>query len=75
LRTLGIEPQRSASSTDANAAMAAGLPALCFGVYRGGDAHRAGEWIDPASLEQGMAALRELLRELLHERLHEREAH
>ena len=68
LRTLGIEPQRSASSTDANAAMAAGLPALCFGVYRGGDAHRAGEWIDPASLEQGMAALGELLRELRRER-------
>ena len=64
LRTVGIEPQRSASSTDANAAMAAGLPALCFGVYRGGDAHRKGEWIDPASLEQGLAALRELLREL-----------
>ena len=67
LRTIGIEPQRSASSTDANAAMAAGLPALCFGVYRGGDAHRAGEWIDPASLDQGLAALRELLHELLHE--------
>jgi tripeptide aminopeptidase len=64
LRSLGIEPQRSASSTDANVAMAAGIPALCFGVYRGGDAHRAGEWIEPESLEQGMAALAALLREL-----------
>jgi len=61
LRSVGVEPQRSASSTDANAAMAAGLPALCFGVYRGGDAHRAGEWIEPASLDEGMLALRELL--------------
>jgi tripeptide aminopeptidase len=61
LRSVGIEPLRSASSTDANAAMAAGLPALCFGVYRGGDAHRAGEWIEPGSLDEGMAALRALL--------------
>ena len=61
LRSVGVEPQRSASSTDANAAMAAGLPALCFGVDRGGDAHRAGEWIEPASLDEGMLALRELL--------------
>ncbi len=64
LRSVGHEPVRSASSTDANAAMAAGLPALCFGVYRGGDAHRAGEWIEPASLDEGMAALAALLAEL-----------
>ena len=64
LRSVGIEPQRSASSTDANAAMAAGLAALCFGVYLGGDAHRAGEWIEPASLDVGMAALAALLSEL-----------
>ncbi len=64
LRSLGIEPQRSASSTDANAAMALGIPALCFGVYRGGDAHRAGEWIDPGSLEEGLTALEALLGEL-----------
>ncbi len=61
LQSLGVEPQRSASSTDANAAMAVGLPALCFGVYRGGDAHRAGEWIEPASLDEGMVALGALL--------------
>ena len=64
LRSVGFDPVRSASSTDANAAMAAGIPALCFGVYRGGDAHRAGEWIEPASLDEGMAALAALLAEL-----------
>lgn len=64
LRSVGIEPHRSASSTDANAAMAAGLAALCFGVYRGGDAHRVGEWIEPASLDVGMAVLAALLAEL-----------
>lgn len=64
LRSVGVASQRSASSTDANAAMAVGLPAVCFGVYRGGDAHRVSEWIDPASLEVGMAALEALLAEL-----------
>ncbi len=64
LRAVGIEPTRSASSTDANAAMAVGIPGICFGVYRGGNAHRASEWIDPESLELGMAALEALLREL-----------
>ena len=64
LRSVDVQPHRSASSTDANAAMAAGLPALCFGVYRGGDAHRGSEWIDPGSLDVGLAALRAFLREL-----------
>lgn len=64
LRSAGFDPVRSASSTDANAAMAAGVPALCFGVYRGGDAHRAGEWIEPGSLDEGMTALAALLAEL-----------
>jgi acetylornithine deacetylase/succinyl-diaminopimelate desuccinylase-like protein len=51
------EPARVvASSTDANAAMAAGVPAVAFGVYRGGDAHRTSEWLDPASLRVGFDA-------------------
>lgn len=61
LREAGIEPRRGASSTDANAAMAAGLPAICVGVYRGGDAHRLREWLDPTSLPVGRDVLRNLL--------------
>lgn len=61
LLDLGIRPRLAASSTDANAAMAAGLPAIAFGVYRGGDAHRLSEWLEPASLTVGVAALRRLL--------------
>ncbi|MDZ7800097.1 MAG: M20/M25/M40 family metallo-hydrolase [Trueperaceae bacterium] len=64
LRSLDLEPSVGASSTDANAAMAEGLPAVCIGVYRGGDAHRLGEWLDPASLDQGAAMLRAFLAEL-----------
>jgi acetylornithine deacetylase/succinyl-diaminopimelate desuccinylase-like protein len=61
LRAHGVEPRRGASSTDANVAMAAGLPALCLGVYRGGDAHRLEEWLEPDSLATGAAVLRTLL--------------
>ena len=56
--------QTSAGSTDANAAVAAGVPALAFGGYRGGGAHRLEEWLEPASLEVGLAALAALLARL-----------
>lgn len=61
LQELAVRPRIAASSTDANAAMAAGLPAIAFGVYRGGDAHRLSEWLEPASLPLGLQALRRLL--------------
>jgi tripeptide aminopeptidase len=64
LARVGIDAAVLASSTDANAAMAAGVSAICFGVYRGGDAHRPSEWMDPRSLDQGLLALTELLAEL-----------
>ncbi len=57
----GLRAHISASSTDANAAMAAGLPAIAFGVYRGGDAHRLSEWLEPDSLPVGLAVLERLL--------------
>jgi tripeptide aminopeptidase len=64
LRVVGIEGAIMASSTDANAAMAAGVSAICFGVYRGGDAHRTSEWMDPRSLDDGVVVLLALLGEL-----------
>ena len=64
LASLGLSARLAASSTDANAAMAAGLPAIAFGVYRGGDAHRLSEWLEPASLLDGLEALTRLMAEL-----------
>jgi len=61
LGAVGIRVRLAASSTDANAAMAAGLPAVAFGVYRGGDAHRLSEWLEPASLPLGYRAFALLL--------------
>lgn len=64
LQELALRPRLAASSTDANAALAAGVPAIAFGVYRGGDAHRKSEWLEPASLSVGLGALTRLLANL-----------
>ncbi|MBS3933166.1 MAG: M20/M25/M40 family metallo-hydrolase [Truepera sp.] len=64
LLEVGVTPCLSAGSTDANAAMAVGLPAIAFGVYHGGDAHRLTEWLEPASLRLGYRALWRLLESL-----------
>ena len=57
LSAVSVRTRLAASSTDANAAMAAGLSAVAFGVYRGGDAHRLSEWLEPQSLVTGYRAL------------------
>ncbi|WP_424950482.1 M20/M25/M40 family metallo-hydrolase [Deinococcus sp.] len=54
----GIDIRSAASSTDANAAVPHGLPALALGVYRGGHAHREDEWAQIESLEIGLGVLR-----------------
>jgi len=61
---VGVTAHTSAGSTDANPAMAAGLPAIAFGGYRGGDAHRLEEWLEPDSLAVGLEAFSELLERL-----------
>ncbi|MCC6236496.1 MAG: peptidase dimerization domain-containing protein [Dehalococcoidia bacterium] len=47
-------PEFRASSTDANAAVAAGIPATCIGVTTGGEAHTPREWIRTAPIKQGV---------------------
>jgi tripeptide aminopeptidase len=62
---LGLPPALGEGSTDANAALAAGIPALCLGVARGESMHALHERIDRSSLAEGTAQLREVLRALL----------
>ena len=62
---LGLTTTLSEGSTDANAALAAGIPALCVGVGRGSGMHTLQERIDRSSLEQGAAFVEALLRALL----------
>ena len=57
----GDEPRISAASTDANTALSQGIPAVTFGVIRGGGAHTRGEWIEmdcmPQALRIALAAV------------------
>ena len=64
LSAVDVRTRLAASSTDANAAMAAGLPAVAFGVYRGGDAHRLSEWLETQSLVTGYRALVKFMEKL-----------
>src|SRR5690606_27090327 len=44
LRRLGFEPVFDASSTDANAAIGVGIPAVCVGITHGGGGHTVSEY-------------------------------
>jgi acetylornithine deacetylase/succinyl-diaminopimelate desuccinylase-like protein len=62
---LGLESRLGQGSTDANAALAAGVPALCIGVSRGRSMHALDERIDASTLAIGAAQLEGVLREIL----------
>jgi tripeptide aminopeptidase len=64
---LGLPDELVAASTDANAALAAGIPALCLGCAQGGEMHTPDEFIEIASLETGRRQLRGVLEGLLWE--------
>lgn len=54
-RGLGLpRPTLGVGSTDANAPMAAGMPATCIGVTTGGEAHAEREWIRTAPFRRGV---------------------
>lgn len=55
------EARYSASSTDANAFIAAGIPAICIGLTEGRNQHHPSEEIDIEPIGKGVAILRRLL--------------
>ena len=57
LKSLGVDPELNASSTDANIAISRGIPAICVGLTQGTGAHRVEESIEIAPIEQGLAQL------------------
>jgi tripeptide aminopeptidase len=64
---LGLEPAIGSGSTDANAALALGIPAIGLGVSRGRDMHTVGEAIQISSLELGARQLQIILDAVLRE--------
>jgi len=59
LEYCGIQVQHTLrmSSTDANIPLSRGIPSVCIGITRGGDAHRLSEWIDPEMMPRGVQHL------------------
>ncbi|OAA25363.1 acetylornithine deacetylase/succinyldiaminopimelate desuccinylase-like deacylase [Frankia sp. EI5c] len=53
----GLAGREHAASTDANAAYAAGIPAITVGITYGEREHTVDEWIDLAPVADGLAAL------------------
>jgi len=57
LGEVGSSVASPASSTDANAAHALGIPSIAIGVTRGSGEHTPHEWIETAPIEDGVHAL------------------
>lgn len=56
-RAVGEKPFFHSGSTDCNIPFSLGIPAVCFGAYRGAGAHTREEYIYPESLKTGMSLL------------------
>jgi acetylornithine deacetylase/succinyl-diaminopimelate desuccinylase-like protein len=57
----GRMPVIESASTDCNIPLSLGIPAVSFGLCRGGGAHTREEWVELSSLETGIAAAVETL--------------
>jgi acetylornithine deacetylase/succinyl-diaminopimelate desuccinylase-like protein len=70
LRLLGYPASADASSTDANAAISRGIPAICIGMTTGANAHRLEEYVDIDPIGIGLAQLSLLTLSLAHDLKH-----
>jgi tripeptide aminopeptidase len=61
LRSAGRVPRYTAASTDANAALDAGIAAVTVGITEGGGEHTPAEWITVGPVASGLAALTHLV--------------
>ncbi len=59
--TCGMDAKPESASTDANIPLSLGIPAICVGAVSGAGMHTRGEWIDIASLEDGLAFAHQLV--------------
>ena len=70
LRLLGYQASADASSTDANAAISRGIPAICIGMTTGANAHRLEEYVDIEPIGLGLTQLSLLALSLAHDLRH-----
>ena len=53
----GEEPDQSPAATDANIPLSLGVPANTIGAVRGALLHTRNEWVNAASVEEGLAVV------------------
>ena len=53
-KVVGKDSVCGRGSTDCNIPLSLGIPAMCFGVYHGGEAHTRSEWLEKSSLPLGL---------------------
>lgn len=63
----GLSLEEESGSTDCNIPLSIGIPAVCFGVYEGCDAHTREEWLDIESTVVGMKFLAQVVMSLMEE--------
>ena len=57
LSRLGIQPNLTIGSTDANIPLDLGFPVICIGLTRGNGAHTTGEYVYKEPLRDGLEQL------------------
>lgn len=62
LQQVGLHPNLTIGSTDANIPLSRGLPAICIGLSTGFGAHTKHEYINTAPLPQGLAQVESVVR-------------
>lgn len=62
LRQASLPVFFDAGSTDANLPLSRGLPSICVGLARGGNAHRPDEYIETQELEKGYQSVVTMIR-------------
>jgi tripeptide aminopeptidase len=63
--SLGLPLNPIINSTNANALLALGVPAICTGLSRGGGNHTQGEWLDLSSIPVGWQKLWKMVERVL----------
>jgi acetylornithine deacetylase/succinyl-diaminopimelate desuccinylase-like protein len=61
LQGMGLSPNLTIGSTDANIPLSRGLPAICVGLSTGFGAHTSHEYINTAPLAQGLEQIQKIV--------------
>ena len=65
LDQLGVKPNLSIGSTDANYPLSLGYPAICVCLVRGGNVHTINEFIEPSTIIFGFMQIQNIIKNIM----------